>query len=210
MTIDIGKGNRVNADEVLKEGQPVIMAKDGNRCGSVGVISEVLAGGFRVEWLLSPEGVPFSTSKSARYGTSALAPKVLDVLDDVPSVRRGFAFIYPLIGITDVKTMVEAHRADAEAQTKAVQTDFYMIGGVHGENTYYRNEQGTPKQPPLKKFLDRDEAIDVAAEMAAKYNQSFVVLGVTAVVAPKTVPEIKQDVVVTDISTHRQLENKSS
>ena len=117
--------DRINVADYMKVGQPVVMAKTGNRCGSVGVIVAASDSGFRVDWMLSSEGVPFDTSKQARYAAVAMAPKLLDVLDPVPQTGRGFAFIYPLEGIPDVKKMVEAHRKDAEMQSKAVQTNFF-------------------------------------------------------------------------------------
>lgn len=197
-----------NKENYLKVGQAVINGKMGDRNGAIGVISEVGPSSFRVTWKLSPEGVPYPEDKTSRFALTALAPKLLDVLDPVPETRRGFAFLFALEMNCDIEQMVEAHRVDAERQTKAVQIDFFMIAGVHNDIRYDIHARSCPEQPPLKKYLDEDEAISDAQEMAAKYGNSYVVLGVTTIVAPKTAEQVKQDVVVTR-KADLQLENKA-
>lgn len=183
-------------ENFLKEGQPVVYCKKGDRTGALGVIKTVDVSAFRVEWLLSPEGVPYPEAKSARYAHTALAPKELDVLSAIPETGRGFAFIYPIELSCDITKMVEAHRITAEAEQKAVQVDFYMIGGVHSNIRYDINARNCPEAPPLKKYLDEEEAISDASEMAAKHNQTYVVMGVTAVVKPKSLEEVKPEVTI--------------
>jgi len=192
----------------LKEGQVVVNAKAGDRHGAIGVIQEVGTSSFRVVWKLSPHGVPYPEDKTSRFLLTALAPKLLDMLDPVPETRRGFAFLYPLEMQCDIDKMVEAHRIDAERETLAVQNDFFMIAGVHQDLRYNINARSCPEQPPLKKYLDEDEAISDAQDMAAKYGNSYVVLGVTTIIAPKSMEQVKQDVVVTR-KADLQLENKS-
>lgn len=196
------------AKDVLVVGQPIINAKDGSRNGSVGVIKAVDEKSFRVEWLLSPEGVPFDSGKSSRFSLLAMAPKYMDILDPVPCTRRGFAFIYPLTGMEDVEKMVEAHRIDAENQSMAIQTGFWMIGGVHKDTHYNINDRSCPTQPPVKKYLDKEEALSDAAEMAHEYNQAYVVLEVAAIVRPKSTPEIKHEVEILGRDGQPLLESK--
>lgn len=192
----------------LKVGQAVINAKVGDANGAVGVIESVGDSSFRVAWKLSPQGIPYMENKTSRFALSALAPKQLEILDPVPETRRGFAFLYPLELHCDIEKMVEAHRLDAERQLTAVQTDFYLIAGVHEDVRFDLSARSCPTQPPVKKYVDEDEAINDAQEMAAKYGNAYVVLGVTAVIKPKAMEEVKQDVVVTR-KADLQLENKA-
>jgi len=192
----------------LKKGQAVINGKSGDRNGAIGVIEDVGTSSFRVAWKLSPQGIPYPEDKTSRFALTAMAPKLLDVLDPVPETRRGFAFLFPLEMECDVNTMVEAHRIDALQQKMAVQTDFYMIAGVHDDIRYNIHDRSCPTQPPLKKYVDEDEAISDAQDMAAKYGNSYVVLGVTTIVAPKSAEQVKHDVVVTR-KADLQLEVKS-
>lgn len=193
---------------LLKKGQVVINGKCGDRNGAIGVIADVGVSSFQVVWKMSPQGVPYPEDKKSRFALTALAPKQIDVLDPVPETRRGFAFLFPLEMNCDIEKMVEAHRIDAERQLHAVQTDFYMIAGVHEDIRYDLHARSCPEQPPIKKYMDEDEAIDDAREMAAKYGNSYVVLGVTTVIAPRSQEQIKQDVVITR-KADLQLENKS-
>jgi len=195
-------------ETLLKKGQAVINGKQGDRNGAIGVIEEVGTSSFRVAWKLSPQGVPYPADKTSRFALTALAPKQLDILDPIPETRRGFAFLFPLEMQCDIDKMVEAHRQDAEREQLAVQNDFFMIAGVHDDMRYNIHDRSCPTQPPLKKYLDEDEAISDAQDMAAKYGNSYVVLGVTTIVAPKSAEQIKHDVVVTR-KADLQLENKS-
>ena len=71
----------------LVEGQVVVNAKAGDRHGAIGVIKEVGTSSFRVCWKLSPHGVPYPEDKTSRFALTALAPKLLDMLDPVPEPR---------------------------------------------------------------------------------------------------------------------------
>jgi len=192
----------------LQVGQTVINAKEGDRNGAVGVISDIGPSSFRVIWKLSPQGVPYPDDKTSRFALTALAPSSLDMLDAVPQVRRGFAFLFPLELNCDIDKMVEAHRVDTERQEKAIQTDFYLIAGVHTGIRYDLSARSCPTQPPVKKYLDEEEAISDAQEMAAQYGNAYVVLGVTSIIKPKEMAEIKRDVVITR-KADLQLENKT-
>lgn len=185
-------------NEFFNVGQPVVYAKTGDKNGCVGVITEASTKVLRIAWKLSAAGIPFPEDRSGRYMPSALAPKSLDVLEAVPQIGRGFAFIFPLEGILDVEAMVEEHRKSAELEKNAVQTGFFMIGGVHGDIRYDINARSCPSAPPCKKYLEYDDALADAKEMAGEYGNSYVVLGVAAVVRPKTAPEIKHVVEVTE------------
>lgn len=199
-------------NELLKVGMPVVCARE-SRHGAIGLVCDVRENGFRVEWVLSPDGVPYSEAdtRTSRYALTALAPRALDVLDDVPVRKQGFAFLFPLEGIADVGAMIEAHRIDAMQSKLDVTENFHMIAGVHGDRRYKANLSGCPEAPPLKKYLGDEgfnEAVEDAQDMAAKYGNRYVVLSVSAVIGAPETEEVRKAVPVSYKGGPAQLENK--
>lgn len=178
-----------------KEGQVVVLGRAGDKHGAVGVIIEATASSIRVEFKISPQGIPYKDGKTTRYALTALAPKALDILDVVPELNRAYAFVFPLDNAPDIVKLVEAHKNQAEMEQEAIQTGFYMIAGVHGDIRYDLSARSCPTQPPVKKYLDMDEAISDAEDMAANYNNSYAVLAVAAVCRPKSAKEVKAEVI---------------
>lgn len=190
------------------EGQVVVLGRAGDKHGAVGVIIAVDKSSIRVEFKISPQGIPYKQGKTTRYALTALAPKALDILDVVPELNRAYAFVFPLENAPDVTDLVEAHRQQAELEKNAIQTGFFMIAGVHGDIRYDLNARSCPSQPPVKKYLDQEEAISDAEEMCANYNNSYVVLAVAAVVRPKSAEEVKAEVVTEVVNSQGLLEAK--
>ena len=148
-----------------------------------------------MEFKISPQGIPYKDGKTTRYALTALAPKALDILDVVPELNRAYAFVFPLDNAPDIVKLVEAHKNQAEMEQEAIQTGFYMIAGVHGDIRYDLSARSCPTQPPVKKYLDMEEAISDAEDMAANYNNSYAVLAVAAVCRPKSAKEVKNEVI---------------
>lgn len=190
-------------------GQVVVLARTGDKNGAMGVIMDVDASSIRVEFKISPQGIPYPEGRNTtRYALTALAPKALDIMDVVPELNRAYAFVFPLENAPDIVTLVEATRKQAEMETAAIQTGFYMIAGVHGDIRYDLSARSCPSQPPVKKYLDKDEAISDAEDMCAKYDNSYVVLAVAAVCRPKSVKEVKADVITEVVNAQGLLEAK--
>lgn len=191
------------------EGQVVVLGRAGDKHGAVGVIIAVDKSSIRVEFKISPQGIPYKTGKTTRYALTALAPKALDILDVVPELNRAYAFVFPLENAPDVTDLVEAHRQQAEMEQNAIQTGFYMIAGVHSDIRYDLSARSCPSQPPVKKYLDREEAISDAEDMCAQYDNSYVVLAVAAVCRPKSAKEVKSEVITEVVNSQGILEAKS-
>lgn len=182
--------------QLVADKTPVILARPGDTHGSTGIITKIIDSTETVviQWLLTPSGVPYERNRQSTYSFSAVSPKLLDVTDPIPRINRPYAFIFPLQGCGDIEKMVERHRINAKREREAIETNFFMIAAVHPEQSYDVTIRNDSRQPPLKKYVDFDEAVAIAEEMASKYEKSFVVLGVAAVVKPKSLVETATEV----------------